>query len=122
MRIVDKELDMMDGYEFMKVINGCSTDNDIDQVYILVSFKNSHILITGGTFYRNFINHTFEISLRYEYICCNFGLYSCFDFIIEKGSCRVVYRSKEIEHSAYSLSVLFLRNSDNVLLPEPLSP
>ena len=28
MRIVDKELDMMDGYEFMKVINGCSTDND----------------------------------------------------------------------------------------------
>lgn len=27
MRIVDKELDMMDGYEFMKVINGCSTDN-----------------------------------------------------------------------------------------------
>ena len=25
MRIVDKELDMMDGYEFM---NGCSTDND----------------------------------------------------------------------------------------------
>ena len=33
-------------------------------------------------------------SLRYEYICCNFGLYSCFDFIIERGSCRVVYRSK----------------------------
>ena len=28
MRIVDKELDMMDGYEFMKVIIGCSTDND----------------------------------------------------------------------------------------------
>ena len=28
MRIVDKELDMMDGYEFMKGINGCSTDND----------------------------------------------------------------------------------------------
>ena len=27
-RIVDKELDMMDGYEFMKVISGCSTDND----------------------------------------------------------------------------------------------
>ena len=28
MRLVDKELDMMDGYEFMKVIHGCSTDND----------------------------------------------------------------------------------------------
>ena len=28
MRIVDKELDMMDCYEFMNVINGCSTDND----------------------------------------------------------------------------------------------
>lgn len=32
-RIVDKELDMMDGYEFMKVINGCSTDNDKIQRY-----------------------------------------------------------------------------------------
>ena len=28
MRIVDKELYKMDGYEFMKVINGCSTDKD----------------------------------------------------------------------------------------------
>ena len=28
MRVVYKELDMMDGYELMKVINGCSTDND----------------------------------------------------------------------------------------------
>ena len=28
MRTVDKELDVMDGYEFMKVINGYSTDND----------------------------------------------------------------------------------------------
>ena len=39
MRIVDKELDMMDGYEFMKVINGCSTDNDKISKVWLIKFR-----------------------------------------------------------------------------------
>lgn len=30
MRIVDKELDMMDGYEFMKVINAAPSEVDED--------------------------------------------------------------------------------------------